>query len=162
MNMNDYEILDYMFGDFLEKQIAFSWTIVAMVLSAISNMIYNVNWYSIIYSLGTIMVSIFFSVFGHYILIWKQETENWDHKFALKRDLLLAVLGYIIVFACLFFSSKSLIWTVEKYIINGLIPSLTFFYISIVSGSGAFGFFINARIEADAIGKENEAGDNEK
>ena len=158
--MNDYDLLDDMFGDFLEKQIAFSWTIVAMVLSAISNLIYDVNWYSIIYNIGIIMVSIFFSVFGHYILIWKQETENRDHKFALKRALLLGVIGCIIVMACLFFSGKSLIWTVEKYIINGLIPSLTFFYISIVSGSGAFGFFINAMVEADAIGKEKKDGDN--
>ena len=158
--MNDYDLLDDMFGDFFEKQLAFSWTVAAMVISAISNLIYNVNWYAVIYSFGTIILSIFFSVFGHYILIWKQETENWDNKLALKMNLLLGVIGYMIVIACLFFSGKSLIWTVEKYIINGLIPSLVLLYISILSIGGVLGFFINAKIEADAIGKEKKDEDN--
>lgn len=160
MNMNDYDLLDDMFGDFFEKQIAFSWTVVAMVLSAISNFIYNVNWYSVIYSFGTIILSIFFSVFGHYILIWKQEAENWDNKLKLKRSLLLAVIEYMIVIACLYFSFKSLIWAVEKYIITGLIPSLVLLYISMLSIGGVLGFFLNAKVEADNIGKEKRDGDN--
>lgn len=160
MNMNDYELLDYTFGDFLEKQIAYSWTVVAMVLSAISNLIYDVNWYSVIYSFGTILVSIFFSMFGHFVLIWQEKTEKWDNKFALKRSLLLGVIGYIIVIACLFFSFQSLIWTVDKYIVNGLIPSLVLFYVSILSIGGVLGFFLNVKVEADNIGKEKKDGDN--
>ena len=162
MNMNDYDLLDDMFGDFFEKQIAFSWTVIAMVISAISNLIYNVNWYSVIYSFGTIILSIFFSVLGHYILIWKEETENWNNKLTLKRSLLLGVIEYMIVIACLYFSYKSLFWTMEKYIINGLIPSLVLLYISMLSIGGVLGFFINAKVEANDIGKEKKDGDKEE
>ena len=151
--MNDYDLFEELLGDFLDKQIAYSWTVVAMVLSAISNLVYSLNYYSIIYSFGTIMTSVFFSVLGYYILIWKQETKNWDDKFALKRDLLIGVIGYIIVIACLFFRGKSLIWTVEKYIVNGLIPILVLLYISILSIGVVLGFLPNAKVEADNIGK---------
>lgn len=64
---------------FLDKRIAYGWTVVAMVLSAIDNFLYDIRTYEVVnsfkivgvtmlYSIGTVVVSYLFTIYGYSIL----------------------------------------------------------------------------------------------
>lgn len=171
--MNNYNLFDISLEEFLDKQIAYSWTVVAMVLSAISNVVYDIRTYGVVnsfeivgvtllYSIGTVVLFYLFAIYGHFILEWKQKNEDCSGKTYMLKSMLFAIFGMCLALACMFLTSKSLFLTDEKYIINSIIPVLVFLYISLFSCCSVFAFLISAMDEANDIGKEKKDGDNEK
>lgn len=167
MNTDSFE------DSFLDKQIAYSWTVVAMVLSAISNVVYDIRTYGVVnsfeivgvtllYSIGTVVLSYLFVIYGHFILEWKQKNEDCSGKAYMLKSMLFAIFSMCLDLACLFLTSKSLFLLAEKYIINWIIPALVFLYISLFSCCSVFVFLISAMDAAQSSAKEDkENGDKE-
>lgn len=171
--MNNYNLFDTSLEEFLDKQIAYSWTVVAMVLSAISNVVYDIRTYGVVnsfeivgvtllYSIGTVVVSWLFTIYGYSILEWEQKNEDCSGKAYMLKSMLFAIFGMCLALACMFLTSKSLFLTDEKYIINSIIPVLVFLYISLFSCCSVFAFLISAMDEAHSSVKgDKENGDKE-
>lgn len=157
---------------FLDKRIAYSWTVIAMVLSAIDNFLYDIRTYEVVnsfkivgvtmlYSIGTVVVSYLFTIYGYSILEWRQKTKDCSDRVYMLKCVLFAIFGMCLALACMFLTNKSLFLTDEKYIINSIIPVLVFLYISLFSCCSVFAFLISAMDEAHSSVKgDKENGDN--
>lgn len=140
---------------FLNKRIAYSWTVIAMMLSAIGNFLYDIRTYEVVnnfkivgvtmlYSIGTVIVSYLFTIYGYTILEWRQKTKDCSDRVYMSKCVLFAIFGMCLNLACLFLTSKLLFLEDEKYIIHCVIPLLVFLYISLFSTCSVFVFLISA------------------